>query len=100
MTIISKKRLKEYWTEHPDSKKPLEDWYSAMKNNSFNTMPDLKLRFPTADYMSEWDRYCFNVHGNKYRLIVRITWGVTVFIVEVLTHTEYTKKYVDKRKRK
>jgi len=46
------------------------------------------------------NRYCFNIAGNKYRIITRITWSVTVFISEVLTHAEYDKKYVDRRKRK
>ncbi|NQT59187.1 MAG: type II toxin-antitoxin system HigB family toxin [Bacteroidetes bacterium] len=36
---------------------------------------------------------CFNIKGNSYRLIVRISWGKTIFIKELLTHAEYTKKY-------
>ncbi len=63
-------------------------------------MAELKAVFGSADYMSDRDRYCFNISGNKYRLIARITWGVTVFVVEVLTHSDYDRKYVDKRKRK
>lgn len=27
MRIISKKKLREFWKEHPDAKKPLQEWY-------------------------------------------------------------------------
>ena len=53
----------------------------------------LRKTFPPADPVSNNNLICFNIKGNKYRLIVRITWGKTVFIQELLTHGEYTKKY-------
>jgi mRNA interferase HigB len=100
MTVISKKRLMEYWSVHPQSKEGLEDWHRVMKKNTYTSLIEMQSSIIDVEYLKGHDRYCFNIHGNKYRLIARITWGVTVFVVEVLTHAEYTKKYVEKRSRK
>lgn len=47
--------------------------------------------FPSTDYVGN-DLYVFNIQGNKYRLIARITFRVrTVYIKFIGTHAEYDK---------
>lgn len=98
MTVISKKRLKEYWTVHPQTESSLNDWYRHMKQNTYNSITELQASISDVEYMRGHNRYCFNINGNNHRLITRITWGKTIFVVEVLTHAEYTKKYTGRRK--
>ena len=97
MTIIKKKTLYNYCTVYPSVTSAIEDWYFVMKKNIFRDIVELRKMFPSADPVAENKLICFNIKGNTYRLIVRITWGKTVFIKELLTHAEYTKKYVKEK---
>ena len=98
MTVISKKRLKEYWTEHPKTKPSLEDWHKDMKQSKASSLVEMQQSVSDVEYMKGFDRYCSNIKENDYRLIARITWGITVFVIEILTHAEYTVKYVRRKK--
>ena len=97
MTIIKKKTLVAYYAVYPLIQKPLEAWYFVMKGCSCENIKDLRKTFQTADLVEKNTLVCFNIKGNKYRLITRITWGKTVFIRELLTHKEYTIKYMEVR---
>ncbi|HAZ11513.1 MAG TPA: hypothetical protein DCY86_01875 [Bdellovibrionales bacterium] len=88
MHIISKRALKEFWAKHPDSERPLEVWFRAMRRSSYKTWNELRGTFPTADKVG--DKVVFNVGGNKYRLITVIHFSRgKVFVRDVLTHKEY-----------
>lgn len=65
-----------------------------MRRSDATTILELKKIFPTADFLKGWDLYCFNIKGNNYRLIAGAHWGYAVYVKELLTHAEYTKKYV------
>ena len=47
-----------------------------------------------SDFLKGWDLNCFNIKGYNYRLIAGVHWGSAVYVKELLTHAEYTKKYV------
>lgn len=95
MTVIKKKSLDYYCSVYPSIGSAVSDWYTLIKNNTYWDIIELRRTFPTADPIADNKLICFNIKGNKYRLIVRITWGKTVFIRELLTHAEYTKKYTE-----
>jgi mRNA interferase HigB len=99
MHIIKKKTLKEYYALYPSVESACNEWYRLMKANQYSDIVSLRKTFPTADPVANNTLICFNIKGNSYRLIVHIVWGKTVFIRELLTHADYTKKYV-KGKRK
>jgi mRNA interferase HigB len=90
MHVITRRRLKEFWAQHPESEQPLEIWYRNMRRVEFQTWAELRSAFPTADKVG--DKTVFNIGGNKYRLIavVHFNRGV-VFIRNVLTHQDYDK---------
>jgi len=93
MNIIKPKTLIEYSTKYPQAKRALHQWYNDMRINEYSSIIDLRRVYPSADSLKGSDLICFNIKGNSFRLIVRITWGKTVFIRELLTHSEYTAKY-------
>lgn len=92
MTVIAVQTLREYSRRYPDASGPLTGWYKMMKNGHYNSLTELREDFPTADFIPP-NRVCFNIKGNTYRLIVRVTWGVTVFIKDFVPHSEYSRKY-------
>jgi len=90
LRIISKKRLREFWEKHPDSKEPLLFWHGVTRKAHWRSLADTRRDFPHADLYS----CCtiFNIKGNDYRLIAKIFYGhQKVFIRQVLTHRDYDK---------
>ena len=91
MHIISKKALREFWENHPDSETSLINWYRITKKANWENLAEAKADFPHADLAG----LCtiFNIAGNNYRLITKIYYpGKKVLIRFVLTHAEYNKK--------
>jgi len=87
--VISRKRLVEFWEEHPDAKGPLSAWFQEFKEAKWAGTAEVKRRYSTASFVGN-DRIVFNIKGNKYRLIVRYRPPV-VFIRFVGTHAEYDR---------
>jgi len=89
--IISRKRLREFWQQHPDAKEPLDTWYRITRRGAWKNLAETRWEFPHADPY----RKCtiFNIGGNRYRLITKIYYeDQTVLIRFVLTHTEYDRE--------
>ena len=90
MHIISRKALRQFWQQHPDSESSLSRWFKIVQRTDFDSFNDLRLTFPSADKVN--DLYVFNIGGNKYRLITAIHYNAKkVFIRHILTHQEYDK---------
>lgn len=88
--IISRKRLREFWRQHPDAKEPLDTWYRLTKRAAWRNLAETRQTFPHADPYQECT--IFNIGGNKYRLITKIYYeDQTVLIRFVLTHPEYDR---------
>ena len=71
MRVIAVKTLKEFWEQFPKSEKPLQYWYKDASIAAWNSPNDLKSQFGNASILTN-KRTVFNIHGNKYRLIVDI----------------------------
>jgi mRNA interferase HigB len=90
MRIISRKALREFWDQYPDSRMALDRWIKIMHHTNFRNFAQLRDVFPAADKVGDW--IIFNIGGNKYRLITVIHFNRgTVYIRHVLTHQEYDK---------
>ncbi len=95
MHIITRKRIQEFGTKHPDSETSLENWYRIVKKTQYNSFSELKQHFRSVDYVDGF--VVFNIGGNKYRLIAAIHFNrKKVYIRHILTHQEYNR---DKWKR-
>ena len=90
MQIISRRRLLKAAQRHGDGLgTALDVWYRIAYRASWKSLADVRQVFPSADGVGKYT--VFNIKGNSYRLITVIFYPKTLFIREVLTHTEYDK---------
>ncbi len=88
MHVISRKTLRQFSEQHPDSEASLARWFKIMQHTEFRSFSELREVFPSADRVDDW--VVFNIGGNKYRLITSIHFNRgKVYIRHVLTHPEY-----------
>ena len=88
MHIITRKRLNDFATAHPEAGPALERWYRLAKRRNFSSFEDLRSTFSGVDKVGKLT--VFNIGGNKARLIVAIHYNRRkIYIRAVLTHDEY-----------
>ena len=91
MRIISKKYIKEFY-ENPlylDSKNSLESWHKEVLKSTWKNPNEIKEQYKSASIVGN-NRVVFNIHGNKYRLIIAINYPAQiVFIRFIGTHKQY-----------
>jgi mRNA interferase HigB len=91
MHVISYKHLSEFIKDHPDCKVSLGRWYKRMNTGKFNDLNELRRKFSGVDYIG-YDRYVFNIGGNKYRLVALINFNAhRIYIRYIGTHADYSK---------
>ena len=89
--IISLKHLVEFYEKHPNSKTSLQYWIMVTKHTVWQKPSDILQDFPDADPVKN-NRVVFNIAGNKYRLIVQLSYPRQwVFIKFIGTHAEYDR---------
>ena len=92
MHVVTRKRLREFWLEYPESETPLRAWFSIMKLRHYSMPHEVRRDFPAASFLGQW-RTVFNIGGNKYRLIVDMRYDLgRVYIRHILTHAEYVRR--------
>jgi mRNA interferase HigB len=90
MRIIKRAALIRFWEKHPDAKASLEAWYVVVRKANWTTPIEMKRVYGNADLVGR--RTVFNIAGNKYRLVARVNYiSQIVFVLYVLTHSEYDK---------
>ena len=89
--VIAKLRLRTFWEQRRDAQTELEAWYKAARKARWNGLADVRRAFPKADQVGRC--LVFNICGNKYRLIVRVThdWK-RLYVRDILTHKDYDKQ--------
>jgi mRNA interferase HigB len=88
--VISKPAILEFSEHHSDALVPLLNWYRITRRANWKSLADVRNDFSHADVVGR--RTVFNIHGNDYRLIARVNYETKrVFILHILTHTEYNK---------
>lgn len=93
MRIVSHRRLKEFYEAkgRENARVALERWYDIAEKADWKNLSDIKVDFPTVDYVGN-QHYVFNIRGNNYRLIVVVKFTIGyIFIRKVCTHEEYNK---------
>ncbi len=91
MRIVSRARLRDFWQtpKFSDAEQALKSWYDEVKHARWNSPQDIKSRYRNASFTAN-NRVIFNIHGNKYRLVVAINYEMNiVFIKFVVTHMQY-----------
>ncbi|MDD2451497.1 MAG: type II toxin-antitoxin system HigB family toxin [Dysgonamonadaceae bacterium] len=93
MRIIARKTLKEFWekSEYADSEQALKAWFDEASQAKWQTPNDIKAQYKSASILRD-SRVVFNIHGNKYRLIVKINYDLGVIYIRFAgTHKQYDK---------
>ena len=91
MHIISERVLKEYGKANHLAKQPLADWIVLVKNEKWEKPSDVILFDNAADVLKN-NRICFDIGGNKFRLIVKVEYKFgDVYIKFIGTHKEYDR---------
>ena len=91
MRIVSHRKLMEFYESNgrEDTKVVLERWYQIVEEAQWTTLSDIRLDFPSVDYVGN-QCYVFNIKGKRYRLVVVINFRMGyVFIRFVGAYGEY-----------
>lgn len=95
MRVIARRTLREFYTQHPETKSSLEAWFAEVKRVEWLSPADVLGSFPKARIVGK-DRVLFNILRNRFRLVVRVNYQAgIVFIRFVGTHKEYDRINVE-----
>jgi mRNA-degrading endonuclease HigB of HigAB toxin-antitoxin module len=99
MRVITKKRLEEYWSLYPRTKKELVIWHDMAVGAAWKTPVDVKAAFgQRVDFVQTQNNHTvtvFDVSNNRCRLITAIHYlnahpiKGRVYVLRALTHQEY-----------
>lgn len=91
MRIIARGTLREFWQnpKYSDAEQALLAWFDEVKNAEWQCPQDIKSKYRNASFIAN-NRIVFNIHGNKYRLVVAVRYDISiVFIKFIGTHKQY-----------
>ena len=89
--IIARRTLLEYCEKHRDASSALQFWYHKIQKLDIHNFNELKSEFPTASIISD-DRVVFNICGNRYRLVVRVSFEFRAIQIKWFgKHAEYNR---------
>lgn len=92
MHVITRKRLRSFIDDYPESEECLTRWYKIVSKSTFGVFAELKRAFNSVDKVGKYT--VFNVGGNHYRIISVIHYNrQKLYIRHVLTHKDYDKEY-------
>ena len=92
MQVIALRTLKQFWNLHPQAETPLRIWYAQATQAAWTTPQDIKRDYgASVDFVGD-NRIIFDIAGNKYRLIVHVSYLYKRVLVKFIgTHTQYDK---------
>ena len=90
MSPLNLALVERFADEHPQARKPLQNWVSILRCAQWKRFADVKQTFGPTDKVGRL--YVFNIGGSKFRLIATINFAFeTVRIERVVTHAEYSR---------
>ena len=92
MQIIAKRTLRQFWEKYPQAEAPLRAWFSLVEGADWTGPASVKSGFgASVDFLAD-NRIVFDIAGNKYRLVVRVSYQYKrVMIKFVGTHADYDR---------
>jgi len=92
MQVIALRNLKLFWEVHAQAEVPLRTWYAVVSRAVWAGPADVKNQFGgTVDFIAD-NRLVFDIGGNKFRLIVRVSYEYKAVQVKFVgTHAEYDR---------
>ncbi|GAC1518545.1 MAG: type II toxin-antitoxin system HigB family toxin [Polyangiales bacterium] len=87
---MSRRTLRAFWERHAEAESPLKSWFYEAERADWRAPKDIRAAYRSADFVG--DRVVFNIGGNKYRLVVHVSYAAhLVFIRWVGTHAAYDR---------
>jgi mRNA interferase HigB len=94
MLIEGLKLIEKDLKRNAAAREPMKRWIQKVQAARWQSIIDVRRMFPAADAIKGTNLTCFNIGGNNYRLLAVIRYiRQEIEIRELLTHTEYSKKY-------
>ena len=92
MQVIALRTLRKFWEMHPQSETSLRTWYATAAAAAWESPQDIKNDFgTTVDFVGD-NRVVFDIAGNKYRLIVHVSYPFKRVLVKFVgTHAAYDR---------
>ena len=92
MQIIARRTLRGFWERHAQAEQPLKSWYAIVAAAQWRGPAEVKTQFgTTVDFIGD-NRLIFDIGGNKYRLIVHVSYSYGRVLVKFVgTHAEYNR---------
>jgi len=91
MRIVGRNKVEGFCKGRADAEKRLRAWHSEGKHANWKTPQEVKKVYRTARILGT-GRVVFNICGNKYRIVVKINYGVQVVEIRFIgTHKEYDR---------
>jgi mRNA interferase HigB len=92
MQIVALRTLKLFWLKHPQAERPIRAWYGLVSRAVWHGPADVKEQFgTTVDFVAD-NRVIFDLSGNKYRLVVHVSYRFRRVLVKFVgTHAEYDR---------
>ncbi len=90
MHVVSEKKLRAFWTKHPDAEAPLRSWHRIAERSEWTRFQDVRASYAHASQDGKFT--IFNIGGNKFRLIVVVHFNRgRIYVRDVLTHEQYDR---------
>jgi mRNA interferase HigB len=92
MQVIARRTLKQFRQRHPQAEAPSRAWFAAVSKAHWKGPNDVKRQFgTTVDFVGD-KRVIFDLGGNKYRLIVHVSYPFGRVLIKFIgTHAEYDR---------
>ncbi len=91
MKVVGKQIAEDFVQAHADLRPQLDVWICEAEEASWQTPQDIKTRYVSASFLAD-NRVVFNLKGNNYRLVVKISYRAQIVIIEKIgTHADYSK---------
>jgi mRNA interferase HigB len=92
MQVIARRTLREFWERHPQAERPIRAWFAVASKARWTSPGDVKRQFgTTVDFVGD-NRLIFDLGGNKYRLIVHVSYTYGRVLVNFVgTHADYDR---------
>ena len=89
MRILGRDKLAAFWKKRRDAEQPLKSLLAETRNASWSSPGDIRASYPSARTL-RGGRIVFKIHGNRYRLIVKVNYAIAVVRIAFIgTHDEY-----------
>ena len=91
MRIIARATLRQFWQDkrYRESEQALRSWFDEASSSLWKEPQDVKAQYRNASFLAN-NRVVFNIHGNKYRLVVAFKYELGICYIRFIgTHSQY-----------